>query len=211
MIHRFGSATGFTVKSVNAIRKYADLKADPITVGREQKVDYVLASNYQLATDRISITSQLFNVATEQMEGTYKTEKDSSNLFAMQDAVALEIGNRLLAQFATTSNAQTSKRGTTNEEAYRLYLQGTYLANMRNLEDALKAIEALERAVALDPNYARAWAGLAYAQRTLSLYGSGVSTHETYQKSIAAINKALALDMNLSEAHSALCENKSLF
>jgi serine/threonine-protein kinase len=103
-----------------------------------------------------------------------------------------------------------SAGGTTNREAYRLYLHGMYLANNRNLADTQKAIETLQQAVDLDPNYAQAWAGLAYAHRTLSLY-SPISTHETYQRSIEAINKALAIDANLSEAHSALCENKYLY
>jgi adenylate cyclase len=128
----------------------------------------------------------------------------------MQDAIASEIGNNLLTQFATSSNRRPLKRGTTNEEAYRFYLQGMYLANNRNVEDARKAVEALEQAVSLDPNYARAWAGLAYARRTLGLYRD-ISIHEGYQKSMEAINKALALDENLSEAHSSLCENKYLY
>jgi tetratricopeptide (TPR) repeat protein len=68
----------------------------------------------------------------------------------------------------------------------------------------------LEQAVELDPNYARAWAGLAYAHRTVSIW-SDLTTRETHEKSIAAINRALQLDENLSEGHSALCENKYLY
>ena len=211
LIHRLGSMNGFYVKSLGATQKYAGTKQDPITVGKEQKVDFVLASSYQLADGRISVTAQLFNVETGVMEGSYKIERESSSVFALQDAIALEIGNKLSAHFRTTSNEQAPKRGTTNEEAYRLYLQGMYLANNRNAEDARKAVEALEQAVSLDPNYARAWAGLGYTRRTVSLYNNSLSTHETYQKSIQAIEKALALDVNLSEAHSALCENKYLY
>jgi len=109
-----------------------------------------------------------------------------------------------------TAHRDNSAGGTTNREAYRLYLHGMYLANNRNLADTQKAIETLQQAVDLDPNYAQAWAGLAYAHRMLSLY-SPISTHETYQRSIESINKALAIDANLSEAHSALCENKYLY
>ncbi len=109
-----------------------------------------------------------------------------------------------------TGRRNNSAGGTTNREAHRLYLHGMYLANNRNLADTQKAIEALQQAVDLDPNYAQAWAGLAYAHRTLSIY-SPISTHETYKRSIEAINKALAIDHRLSEAHSALCENKYLY
>jgi len=114
------------------------------------------------------------------------------------------------ASSENSAAAPPKKAGTTNREAYRLYLHGMYLANNRNLADAQKSIEALKQAVQLDPNYAQAWAGLAYAHRTVSLY-SEVSTQETYKRSIDAINKALAIDESVSEAHSALCENKYLY
>ncbi len=211
LIHRLSSMNGFVVRQLSATRGYTNVAQDPIAAGKEQRVDYVLAANYQIVGGKIRITAQLFNVLNEQLEQTYQLEKDSSDTFAMQDAIAAEVENKLSKQFATTSNRQAAKRGTTNEEAYRLYLQGKYLANNRNLTDAQKAVAALEQAVRLDPNYALAWAGLGYAHRTVSNYTISVSTHETYQKSIEAINKALTVDANLSEAHSALCENKYLY
>ncbi|HKG78742.1 MAG TPA: protein kinase, partial [Pyrinomonadaceae bacterium] len=212
LIHRLSSMNGFFVRPLSATRKYANLEQDPLAAGKEQQVDYVLASNYQVADGRIGITAQLVNVESGLVEESYKLEKDSANVLAIQDAIAVEIGNKLLARFDTTSNHLTAKRGTANEEAYRLYLQGMYLANNRTLADSRKAVEALKQAVLLDSNYARAWAGLAYAYRTVSLYpGSGMSTEETYQSSLEAIDNALVLDQNLSEAHSALCENKYLY
>jgi serine/threonine-protein kinase len=210
LIYRISLMNGFAVRPLSATRRY-ELARDPIEVGKEQQVDYVLTSTYQLAAGKIRITAQLLNVATGAIENTYQVEKDTANMFAMQDAIADELGTKLLTQFATTSKRLTRDRGTTNEQAYRLYLQGMYLANNRNLSDAEKSVQVLEQTVQLDPNYARAWAGLGYAHRTVSIYTDRVSTHETYQKSINAINRALALDENLSEAHSALCENKYLY
>jgi serine/threonine protein kinase/tetratricopeptide (TPR) repeat protein len=211
LIYRISLMNGFAVRPLSATRRYGELARDPIDVGKEQQVDYVLTSTYQLAAGKIRITAQLLNVATGAIENTYQVEKDTADMFAMQDAIADELGNKLLTQFATTSKRLAKDRGTTNEQAYRLYLQGMYLANNRNLSDAEKSIQALEQTVQLDPTYARAWAGLGYAHRTVSVYTDRVSTHETYQKSIEAINRALALDENLSEAHSALCENKYLY
>jgi DNA-binding winged helix-turn-helix (wHTH) protein/TolB-like protein/Tfp pilus assembly protein PilF len=213
LIYRLGSMKGFVVRPLSAIRKYTDIEQDPIAAGREQRVDYVLASNYQLADGKIRVTSQLFNVANGQIEETYQSsEKGVANVFAMQDAIAEEVGNKLQARFATTSSSPKAVRGTTNEEAYRLYLQGMYLYNKRNLESARKAVEALEQAVRLDANYALAWAGKAYAHRLISNFlGRGANIQDEYQKSIEAVNKALALDANLSEGYSALCENKFLY
>ncbi len=211
LIYKLSSIRGLVVRPLSAIRKYADIEQDPIAAGKEQEVDYVLSSNYQLAGGKIRITAQLFNVSSGQIEETYKSEKDVGDVFAMQDAIAGEVSNILLARFVTTAESSTSKRGTTNEEAYRLYLQARYLVDKRNLADAQKAIAILEQAISLDPNYARAWALKAYAHNTKTLQYRSVSNHEEYQKSVEAIYKALALEQNLSEAHGALCENKMYY
>jgi DNA-binding winged helix-turn-helix (wHTH) protein/TolB-like protein/Tfp pilus assembly protein PilF len=211
LIYRLSSMKGFIVRPLSAIRKYADINQDALAAGREQQVDYILASNYQMADGKLRITSQLFNVANGQIEETYKSEKAAGDVFAMQDAIAGEVGNILLARFATTSSSPKAVRGTTNEESYRLYLQGMYLYDKRSVADARKAVEVLDQAVRLDPNYALAWAGLAHTHRYAGNLGRDTDTHEEYRKSIEAINRALALDANLSEAHSALCENKYFY
>ncbi|MBA3632945.1 MAG: hypothetical protein H0W58_09085, partial [Acidobacteria bacterium] len=212
LILKLGSIKGFIVRPLSATRKYADINQDSLAAGQEQQVDYVLASNYQLAGGKIRVTSQLINVASGQIEETYTTEKDAANVFAMQDAIAGEVGNKLSARFGSTSSGATAKRGTTNEEAYRLYLQGIYLNDKRTTTDSRKAVEAFEQAIRLDPNYARAWAGKAHAHRSFSNFGSrATNVHEEHQQSMDAINKALELDQNLSEAYSVLCENKMYY
>lgn len=208
LIHRLGSMKGFVVRPLSATRKYADVNQDPLAAGREQQADYVLASNYQMAGGKIRVTSQLFNVASGQIEETYKSEKDAGDVFAMQDAIAGEVGSILLARFATTSASPAAKRGTMNEEAYRLYLQAMYLYDKRSLADVRKAVELLDQAIRLDPNYASAWAGKAQAHRSIANFGRDINTHEEYRKSVEAINKALALDANLADAYSALCQSK---
>ncbi|MDQ3042462.1 MAG: winged helix-turn-helix domain-containing protein, partial [Acidobacteriota bacterium] len=205
LINQLNSMKGFVVRPLSATRQYADIEQDPIAAGREQQVDHVLASNYQLAGGKIRVTSQLFDVASGQIEETYKSEKEAGDFFAMQDAVADEIGRLLLARFATTSTGPAAKRGTTNEEAYRFYLQGMFLHDRGTARQ--KAVEALEQSVRLDPNYAQGWAGLAVAHRAIA-YSANANIGEEYQKSIEAINKALSLDPNISEAYTALCEAK---
>lgn len=212
LIQRLGLFKNFAVRPLNAIRKYADINQDPIAAGKEQQVDYVLASNYQIANGKIRVTSQLLNVGNGHIEETYKTEKDVSDVFAMQDTVANEVGNLLQSHFAVASGTPATTRGTNNEEAYRLYLQGMYLADRHNLRTAREAVEVLERAVEIAPDYAQAWAGKAYAHRAVANFiGRRDSNHEDYQKSMEAIKRALSLDGNLAEAYSTLCENKMYY
>jgi serine/threonine-protein kinase len=208
LIQRLGLIKGFVVRPLSSIRKYADVEQDALAAGREQKADYVLASNYQIAGGKVRVTSQLLNVETGQVEETYKGEKETTNVFAMQDAVADEVGRLLQSRFALTSGTPATTRGTDNEEAYRLYLQGVYFNDKRLPQDGEKAVEYFEQAVQIDPNYARAWAGVAFAHRSLIDIGANVDYQQQHRISMEAVNKALALDPNLSEAYNALCINK---
>lgn len=200
--------------STTAAHRYQtanELAQDLKNLKDELEVEARLKRAFGPGTDDLAFTQGRTQLTT--LLGRFKTTR--SMAAALVFLLTAGAGWAYLSVKARKTQSVTSiapvKRGTTNEDAYRLYLQGMYLANNRNVDDARKAVEVLEQAVALDPNYARAWAGLAYAHRTLSLYRDSLSTHETYQKAIPAINKALALDPNLSEAHSALCENKYLY
>ena len=101
----------------------------------------------------------------------------------------------------------SSERGTTNEEAYTLYRQAENLSTRRNQENMPTAMDDLNRAVTLDPNFARAWAAKAHLHRFIAEYPGGDQS-EQYKRSMEAVAKALAIDPDLSEAHSALCLNK---
>lgn len=110
---------------------------------------------------------------------------------------------------ANTSEFQT-KRGTKNDEAHRFYLMAMNLSEKRGVPNVRKALEYLDKAVALDPNYALAWANKALTHVDVVAHGDG-DPHENYASSMKAIRNALELDPNLSEAHSALCYNKSRY
>ncbi len=208
LIQRMGGLANLVVRPLGATRKYADLQQDPATAGREQQVNYVLTANYQLSDGKIRVTAQLINVATGQVEETLKTESGASDVFGMQDEIADQIGKALLVRFASVSGTQSARRGTANEEAYRLYIHGMYFYSKRTLAASTTAVELLDRAVQLDPKYALAWAGKAHAHRYAGNLGRDTDTHGEYRRSIEAINTALSLNKDLSEAHSALCENK---
>ena len=110
LILKLGSMKkGLIVRPLSLMRKYADVGQEPLAAGREQKVDYVLASNYQLEGRKIRISAQLWNVASGQIEETYKSEKDAADVFAMQDAIASEVGNVLSARFGTTPKGRTAQ------------------------------------------------------------------------------------------------------
>jgi len=206
LINRLASAEGLTVRSLNSVRRYADAPTDPVSAGLEQKVDYVLAANYQVAGGKIKVTAQLYNVTSGKVEGTFNSEQDLTNVFAAQGAIAADFGNQLLARFGIKPGKALAKRGTDNAEAYRLYQQGMYLLDKRSPTNSKKGLDYLEQAVKLDPNYAQAWAAKAIGLRTGS-FGLRNQT-ELHSESIEAVNRALAIEPDLSDAYTALCLNR---
>lgn len=210
LIFKLSSAKNLVVRPLSAMQAYVDVNKDAIAIGKEQRVDYVLASNYQIADGKIRVTSELINVADGSVVESFRDEQPISNSFAAQDAITANIARMLLQKLNREPNNLFAKRYTTNEEAYRLYLSGAFLADKRNRKDAEKAIENYERAIALDPNYAPAYAGLANAYTAVALEGGG-NPREQYPKAKAAIEKALAIDDNLAEAHSYSGEIKFVF
>lgn len=210
LINKLILVKGLKVRSLSATRQYADIAQDALAAGREQKVEYVLASNYQIADGKIRVTSQLINVQNGAVEEVFTVEENAANRFAVEDAVTANLGQSILKRLNREPNDLAVKHYTTNEEAYRLYLSGAFLADKRNRKDVEKAIENYERAIALDPNYALAYAGLANAQTAVSVGGGG-DMHEQYPKAKAAIEKALAIDDTLAEAHSYSGEIKFVF
>lgn len=210
LIIKLSSVKNLTVRPLSATRQYLELDQNSVAAGQEQKVDYVLSSNYQVADGKIRVTAQLIYVESGEVVKSFKSEKDLAHIFSMQDAIANEIGEILAAKFGYAENNRAAIRGTTNEEAYRLYLQGTYILDQVDNENILKAVDHFEQAVKLDPNYAQAYAGLALAYRSATSKAPG-SPQESNAKSKEAVQKALALDADLADAHTVLALIKASY
>ncbi len=96
-----------------------------------------------------------------------------------------------------------SKRGTENTEAYQQYLKGRFHWNKRTIEDINKSIEHFQKAIEIDPSYARAYAGLADSYAVIPSYSNNRSK-EAFPKARTAALKALEIDNSLAEAHATL-------
>lgn len=200
LILSLGSAKSLQVRPLSASRKYSDVEIDPIEAGRELNVDYVFAANYQIANGKVRVTGQLIDVSRGQIENLYKNEFDAGDVFTVQDRIASEIGLWLLTQFGAAPGDLKAQRGTANEEAYRLYLQGVSLTLQRKSEDTKIAIGYLEKAVSLDPKFAKGHAGLAQAYVEAAVFG-GADPRVEIEKANLCLKKAFELDADLSEAH----------
>jgi len=132
---------------------------------------------------------------------------------AVQQEIAQVISTRLRPKLSGEEQRQVAKRETTNPEAYQLYLKGRYYLDKRTKEATNKAIEYFQQAIDKDPNYARAFAGLAdsYMLLAVAIARSPFPPKETFPKATAAAMRALQIDDQLAEAHTSLAQIKFLY
>jgi tetratricopeptide (TPR) repeat protein len=163
----------------------------------------MLEGSYQHAGKRIRVTVQLVSArdGAQLWSGTLNDE--FRNIFAVQDSVSTEAPEVLMTNLGEAERRLLAKRPTSSVEAYQEYLKGRHFWNKRTGEGMNKAIEYFNRAIDVDPLFARAHAGLADLYALLSYYG-GTAPSECFPKSKAAAARALELDETLAEAHASL-------
>ena len=191
----------------SSVFQYKGKEADPQVVGRELGVQAVLSGRVVQRGDMLSISVELVDARDKRHLWGERYSRKSSDLPALQEELARDISEKLRVRLTGAEQSQTAKRHTSNSEAYHLYLRGLYL-NSKQTPDAIKeAISHLERAVALDPNYALAYAELSSAYMTLGAYGF-LDPKEAWPQARVAALKALEIDDGLAEAHSMLADIK---
>jgi serine/threonine-protein kinase len=184
--------------------RYKGKEVAPETVGRELQVDAVLTGRVLQQADTLIVQADLMSVADgSQLWGEHYTRK-LVDVFAIQDEIAQQITDRLRLRLTGAEQKLLTKHYTENTEAYDLFLKGRYFWGKGNQEGFEKAIEYYQQAVALDPNYALAYVGLATSYASLGGVLGYRAPKETFPKSKEFALKAIALDEILAEAHSSL-------
>lgn len=169
-------------------------------------VGSVLEGSVQKMGNRFRITAQLINTADESVLWSGQYKRDQGDVFAIQDEITLAIVDNLRVELLGREKAQLVKRYTEDIEAFSLYSKGVFSLNIRTAQDLKKATQYFEQAIEKDPDYALAYAGLAYSHILLRDYAA-LSPSESYQEALKAKEaalKALEIDSALAEAHASL-------
>jgi TolB-like protein/Tfp pilus assembly protein PilF len=169
-------------------------------------VAHLLEGSVQQQGGEVRITATLVNAGDGSVVWSQRYDKPYKDLFKLQDAITQSVADALKAKLlaAPGAVAQSDRPPSGNLAAYDAFLRGEFYAKRITTEDEQKAIGYYADAVALDPHYARAWAGLAKARTTLAGYFlSGPQRARELDKARAAIRTALSLDPELAVAHAA--------
>jgi len=194
---------GLRVASRTSAFQYKNQRGDIRQIGQHLNAGTILDGSVRKAANRIRITAELVDASNGYHLWSEKYDRDLEDIFAIQDEIARTIVETLKIQLAGPTDQTLFQRYTDNMDAYNLYLQGRHYWKTRTYAGISKAVECYQEAIAKDPEYALAYAGLADC---FSIYGfyAFEPPEEVYPKAMEAARKSLEIDPLLPEGHLSL-------
>ncbi len=200
IIHQLGASGGLLVRPTSTVERYAKQSPDALRVAREMNVQIVCQGSIQKSGTRLRVHVQVWDAATGTPVYSAKHDGEIAELFSLQDELADGLTQALGVQ-RDLSQGRPLKKPTDNPRAYELFLRATERLAHLNRWDTRTAIEMLEQAVVLDPDFADAWARLAEA---CALIGVTQEPHPKWlRRADHAIRRALRLDRHNAEVYCA--------
>ena len=191
--------------------RYKGRDVDLHNVGKELKVRAVVTGRVLQRGDSLAIGAELVDVVRDSQLWGNQYSRKISDILPVQEEISREISEKLRLRLTGEEKTRLAKRSTANAEAYQLYLRGRHAFNRRGADSLKRAIRYFEQAIALDPEYAQAYVGLANTYNVISGYTGGLPSTEAFPKAKAAALGALELDPTMAEAHAALALVKSSY
>lgn len=199
IITDLSKVSALSVIARNTAFTFKGKHVDVAQVARQLKVAHVLEGSVRKSGNRVRITAQLIDGATNDHVWAERFDRDLNDIFALQDEISEAIVKALKLKLLPEEKKAIESRGTDSVEAYNLYLMARQHFVSSNPGDPRwveLVIRLCERAVEIDPNYAQAWALMAVAQnRRRYFFG------DKGDGGLASANRALAIDARVAEAH----------
>jgi TolB-like protein len=197
VIHALTKASGLRVVAWHSAARFDARQEDVYSIGRQLGVSYVLRGTLRATSGRIRILAQLIDTANGEYVWSESYDRQLADIFDIEQDISSAIVRALRTQVGAT------RRSTVNPEAYRLYLRGRYDWNKRTLNGLRRAVEHFQAAVALDPQFALGYAGLADSYILLADYSADLPSR-VVGCARASAERALSMDPTLGEAEASL-------
>jgi TolB-like protein/Tfp pilus assembly protein PilF len=198
------------VMARSTVFRYKGPDIDPREVGHHLGVRAVMIGIVQRLAEQLVISAELVDVEDGSRIWGEQYHRRSSDIFSLQDELAWEISEKLRLRLSGEQKQKLTKRFTENKEAYEFYLKGRYAWARRGIEDLKRGVEYFRHAIAEDPNYSLAHAGIADCLVLLGLFGADNPRDIMPQAKTAAM-KAIDLDESLGEAYASLGQIKLIY
>jgi non-specific serine/threonine protein kinase len=188
---------GLNVFPRTTVLAFRDQKATAADVSRQLHADFALEGSLRRAGNRLRINTQLVDAATGFPVWSERYDREMSDIFSVQDEIAHKIAEALRIKLTPQEQAELAARPTDNLQAYDLYLRGRSYARRLTTRDMEFALQMFENAVALDPNFAVAWAAIANGCAHVQYWSAAGGTY--MERAHSASLRAVALAPELPE------------
>jgi TolB-like protein/DNA-binding winged helix-turn-helix (wHTH) protein/Tfp pilus assembly protein PilF len=203
LINNLARAGSLRVISRTSSMQYKGTEKTVPQIARELDVGALVEGSVMREGNRVRVTVRLIEVTSDQPLWGQSYERELKDILDLQSALALDVARQINVKLNSEGESAARLAAEVNPAAYEAYLKGRYFWNKRNAEGFRRSIEYYEQAIAMEPNFALAYAGLADTYTVLGFY-SPVRPHESYARAMTAARKALELDANLAETHTSL-------
>jgi serine/threonine-protein kinase len=200
LINALTRLSALRVASRTSAFQFKGRTVDVPEIGRRLSVNTILEGSVRKAGNRLRITARLVDTGSGYELWSERFDREIDDVFVVQDEIARAVAEELCVQL---TGAPVIAPTTKSIDAYRLYLKGRDYWTRRYSGFLHKAVQCFEEAIALDPAYARAHAGLADGYSVLGFWGY-LPSQEMMAKAEGAATRALALDSSLAEAHQSM-------
>jgi TolB-like protein/DNA-binding winged helix-turn-helix (wHTH) protein/Flp pilus assembly protein TadD len=205
LITDLAQISALRVISRTSVMVYKGARKPLPQIARELNVDAVVEGTVLRAGDRVRITAQLIDAATDKHLWSQSYEGELRDTLALQDRVARAIAEQIQINVTPQEQAALKSVKVVDPEAYESYLKGRFFWNKRTAEGLKVALAYFNQAIEEDPKYAQAYSGIADTYALLGDWQYAVMTPaQAYPKAKAAALKAVELDQALGEAHNSL-------
>jgi len=194
------------VRSRDSVFRFKGKDIEIRRAGGDLGVSVVVSGRVLQQGDSIEVRAEMTNVRDNTEIWGNRYSGKSADLVKLEEQLAGDIAHELRSTLTPTDKLQVTRLGTQDPEAYALYLKGRYAWNKRTPDDLETAISYFNQAIAKDPEYAQAYAGLADVYSVLHFFGA--DPRDSFPKSNAAARKALELDPTLAHVHAVLGTNE---
>ena len=205
ILTRLAKVADLKVISRTSTQRFKAVPSDLREIAKQLGVMHILEGSVQKSNDQVRINVQLINAVTDAHLWAESYDRKLTDLFTVESEVAKTIADTLRAKLTGSELSAMSIRPTQDPVAQDLLVQGRHFLALRRDDNLPRAIEFFHQAIARDPNYAAAYAGLSEALILLPRY-TGAYPSDTRPQSRVAALKALELNPNLAEAHNALAK-----
>ena len=199
LISSLSQLAHLNVKARSTVFYYKGKEITAKKLGEDLSVQAVLLGRVVQNGDDLKLSLELVNTGTQDVIWSEQYDRKKSDLITLQTDIARDVSNKLKTKLSGEDVAKLSGVHTANPEAYERYLKGKYYSNQFTKQGLQLGVDSFNQAIAIDPNYSRAYSGLAYTYILLDDWF--MPPHESVAKARENATKAIAIDETDADAH----------